>query len=68
MRDDHYLADYEIQVLLSLAGKRPALRWGAALGQSLEVLVGFGFAELDEGTYRLTREGTALAEALAATR
>lgn len=62
---DHHLVDYELQVLLALAGKRPPMRWGAAFGQSLEVLVGFGYARLDiDGQYKLTPEGVELAESV----
>lgn len=68
MRDDHHLADYEIQVLLALAGKRPPLRWGAALGQCLETLSGFGFATRTSEGFELTPEGRQLAEELAASR
>ena len=69
MRDDHHLADYEIQVLLAIAGKlrRPG-RQGAAFNQAIEVLRGFGYADLDtvDGIkiIRLTRDGRELAEAL----
>lgn len=55
---DHHLVDYELQVLLALSGKRSPMRWGAAFGQALEVLIGFGYLTTDiDGGYRPTPEG-----------
>jgi hypothetical protein len=63
---EHHLVDFELQVLLALAGKREPMRWGAAFGQSLEVLVGFGYAALDaDGRYGLTPEGIEIADSVA---
>lgn len=61
---DHHLVDYELQVLLAVAGKRPPMRWGAAYGQSLEVLKGFGFIERRNGAHRLTPEGVEVVESV----
>lgn len=63
---DHHLVDYELQVLLAIAGKREPMRWGAAFGQALEVLIGFGYLTTHlDGGYALTDEGTELVESLA---
>ncbi|RPJ39927.1 MAG: hypothetical protein EHM35_00995 [Planctomycetaceae bacterium] len=62
---DHHLVDYELNVLLALAGRKPRMRWGAAYGQALEVLVGFGFAELDrDGQYKPTAAGVEVADSV----
>jgi len=62
---DHHLVDYELEVLLAIAGKRPPMRLGAAFRQALEVLVRFGYAKLDlDGHYRLTPEGIEIRDSI----
>lgn len=51
------LDDYELQVLRELGGELPASPWGAALGQALEVLMGYGLAERAAGQIQLTAKG-----------
>lgn len=51
---DHHLVDYELQVLLELAGRREPLRRGAPYANAMETLFNFGFIRLDRS---LTRDG-----------
>lgn len=58
--------DYELRVLLAVAGRRPPMQRGDAYRQALEVLVGFGFIEPSPGgAYVLTPEGIELADSIA---
>ena len=45
MAGDRELTDYEIQILRECAGELPASPWGAAVGQTLEFLQGFGYLD-----------------------
>lgn len=62
---DHHLVDYELQVLLAVAGKRPPMRGGPRYGQAMEALAIFGYIQPDaRGTYALTPEGVEIAESV----
>lgn len=39
------LVDFEWQLLEAMAGQRPALEWGGAVGAALECLTGSGYVE-----------------------
>lgn len=62
------LCDFERELLLAMAGKRPALPWGAAVGAALEFLSGAGLVECPAGRYQLTAAGQQLAEAMCKSR
>lgn len=51
------LCDFELQVLRMLAGRGPALPWGATLGAALGFLKGSGLVQIKDMTYTITERG-----------
>lgn len=57
------LVEFEWELLEAMAGQRPALEWGGAVGAALGCLKGLGYVELDfdreagKMTYRVTQRG-----------
>lgn len=58
------LCDFEIEVLASLAGLKPPIPWGAALGAALGALKGRGLVEVvwsgNSKVYQLSQAGVDL--------
>lgn len=51
------LCEFEWDLLDAMAGKKPALPWGAAVGAALESLCGFKLVQCTAGRYELTDAG-----------
>lgn len=57
---DYQLDDFELKVLREVSGEKvPGLQWGAAMGQAVEVLKGFGLVEKVGTKYVITATGRA---------
>jgi membrane protein implicated in regulation of membrane protease activity len=56
------LVDIELELLQAIAGERPPLAWGGAVGQALEMLRGRGLVELGDRAWRVSAKGYALLE------
>lgn len=56
------LCEFEIEVLMGMAGLMPSKPWGAAVSVALETLESRGLVALLAGGYILTEEGEKLAK------
>jgi hypothetical protein len=62
---DHHLVDYELNLLLAIAGRKPPVRITYAYSCAIETLSRFGYIKPDiDGGYRLTPEGIEVADSV----
>jgi hypothetical protein len=54
------ICEFEREILEAMAGRRPALPWGAAVGAALEYLSGHRLVRQRLGVYEITEAGMAL--------